>query len=147
MDSYYLCKMGRENLRQKKVRFIEANKPDDSRVSRLCSHCVCRRRGIVLMPSMRTRNEAAVMHWSRDKNAGKNSKKFTFTMHRRKRLLITYPSMMRTKVWLRQVQPATLWKMSPYQAPNLTEQKNIWNYLSTSVLSNVWNYGIYGRVC
>ena len=28
MDSYYLCKVGRETLRQKNVRFIAAIKPD-----------------------------------------------------------------------------------------------------------------------
>ena len=99
MDSYYLCKVGRETLRQKNVRFIAAIKPDRfKRITALLTPSV-QNAGKSAYAFIGDRNEAAVMHWSRDTNIGK---KFVltncFTRVPQKKPLITCPFMTSAKV-------------------------------------------------
>ena len=146
MDSYYLCKVGRETLRQKNVRFIAAIKPDRfKRITALLTLSV-QNAGKSAYAFIGDRNEAAVMHWSRDTNIGK---KFVltncFTRVPQKKpsdYVPVYDEYKSLFSGCDKFNQQLYGKNFPYQAPNdtnLAEKKNIWNYLFTSVLINVWN--------
>ena len=146
MDSYYLCKVGRETLRQKNVRFVAAIKPDRfKRITALLTPSV-QNAGESAYAFIGDRNEAAVMHWSRDTNIGK---KFVltncFTRVPQKKpsdYVPVYDEYKSLFSGCDKFNQQLYGKTFPYQAPNdtnLAEKKNIWNYLFTSVLINVWN--------
>ena len=146
MDSYYLCKVGRENLRQKNVRFIAAVKPDRFKsITTLLTPSV-QNTGDSAYAIHGPRNEVAVMHWSRNTNVGKKvTLSNCFTRKNQKKptdyipVYDEYNSLFSgCDKFNRQLHG----KSFPYQPPNdtnLAERKNIWNYLFTSVIINVWN--------
>ena len=146
MDSYYLDTAGRTTLDNKGVRYVAALKPDrfTTLVNFLKPHV--NNTGESAWAWNETRKEAAVYHYSQDKNIGKKftlSNCFTMAASPQPRDYVPVYDEYNSKfsgcvLFNKRMHGCTFPFPSPKRT-NLATEVNIWDYIFTSLLINCWH--------
>ena len=110
LDSYYLCKVGCETLRQRRCASLQPSNLLDSKSITSLLALLVQKAGDSINED---RNEAAVMHWSRDKNIGKKFTFFCFPQKKPSDYIPVYDEYKSLFSGCDKVQPATLWEDFP----------------------------------